>query len=287
MSYNRRARVRSYSDFFEPAQDSPRKESSMAEVETNKEKPKFELSAFGLIEKASEFKWGVQLGTFALFIDTALVLFKHKNFLSLEWGKLSWVSEIGEIAVAFIMFCVLMSAALPLLEILVVGAVLFLESLLSPFLSKNERRYIGKGMVTVWDLERLADEEKCNYLLAKCKAANEAAEKAKEDSTRMASIVFKFLVMLGLNIFIGQQAAPSTIQFILQNIEYKNYTGGIALTYLILGWFCTKIWTAEPTQVRVYFLPLYEKQEAEKAALEKKYKAYDMRPPSSMRFPRH
>ncbi len=249
----------------------------MAEVETNKDKPKVEISALGLIEKASEFKWGVQLVSFTLFLDTTLVLFRHKNLLNLNWGQLAWTNEIGAIIVAFIMFCVLMSAALPLLEIFVVSGVLFFESLLSGIFPDNEKPYIGQGMVTTWDLERLADEEKCNYLLEKCKASNEAAEKGREDTSRLASIVFKFLALLSLNLFAGQQDNLSTIQFLTQSIKYQNYTAGVALIYLVLGWYCAKIWTLDRPTVRVYFLPLYEKQQAEKAAREAKYKSYDIR----------
>lgn len=253
----------------------------MAEVETNKDKPKVEISALGLIEKASEFKWCIQLGTFALFLDTTLVLFRHKNLLTLNWGQLAWANEIGAIIVAFIMFCVLMSAVLPLLEIIVVTGVLFFESLLSRIFSDNEKRYVGQGMVTTWDLERLADEEKCNYLLAKCKAANEATEKGREETSRLASIVFKFLALLALNLFIGQKENISTIQFLTQDMEYQNYTAGITLIYLILGWYCAKIWTLDRPTARVYYLPLFQKQQAEKTARDAKHKLYDMRPPHS------
>ncbi len=249
----------------------------MADTDSNTDKPRGDFSGLALIEKASEFQWMIQITTFALFLDSALLIVKNKSLITFPWNHIVWSNEIGSIAVVLIIFSVLMAALIPLAEVAVVAFVLQIQLSLMPYLGTKNNYRSSDGMVSTWDLKRLADEEKCNYLLAKCNDADDSSKKRIEDFALLGSKLFKFLVMLTFNFYITSEKNHSTIQLLTQELKYDNYLLVIAICYLALCWFCIKSWTMEKyPSVRVYHLPLYQRQQNEKAEREARQKLYNI-----------
>ncbi|WP_297832621.1 hypothetical protein [Pseudomonas sp.] len=249
----------------------------MADADGNSDKPKGDFSGLALIEKASEFQWMIQITTFALFLDAALLIVKNKNLITFPWNQIVWSSEIGSIAVALIIFSVLMAAIIPIAEVAVVALVLQMQLSLTPYFRTKNNYRSSNGMVSTWDLKRLADEEKCNYLLAKCNDADNNSKKRIEDFALLSSKIFKFLFMLTFNFYITSEKNQSTIQLLTQMLKYDDYLLAIAICYLALGSICIKSWTIDKyPSVRVYYLPLYQSQQNEKAEREAKQKLYNI-----------
>jgi len=248
----------------------------MAEIDNSKDKGKPDLSGLALIERASEFKWMAQLITFALFLDCSLMVAREKNLLSFPWGQTAWSSEIGAIITTFAIFSLTLSAVIPLIEIFLVWITFQINIFLIPYIRTEDRhRESSYGYVSTWELRRTADEEKCNYLLAKCKEAEQSSEKSIDETNRMGSIVFKFLCILTMNLYISSDAVPSTINVLTKNVKPDNFTAMVAICYLVLGWFCIKTWTMDRyPSTKVFYEPLYRKQRDERARREGKTNLY-------------
>lgn len=247
----------------------------MAEVDSSKDKAKPDLSGLAIIEPTSEFKWMVQLITFSLFLDSALIVDKSKNVLTFSWGQTAWSSEIGPIITSFAIFSLTMSAAIPLIEIVVVWIVFQINILLIPYVRSEDKYRDSYGYVSTWELRRLADEEKCSYLLAKSKEAEQRSEKSVEDAQRTGSIVFKFLCILTLNLYVSSVENPSTIDILKHGVNTDNYIAGLFICYMVFGWFCVKTWMMDRyPRVQVFYEPLYRKKQNERAQREGKTKIY-------------
>lgn len=72
--------------------------------------------SIGLIEKAWEFKWGIQLIYIALYADAVLAWFLHKNLLSVTADSAQVWESIGALLIVVAGFCLTVSLIIPLVS---------------------------------------------------------------------------------------------------------------------------------------------------------------------------
>ncbi|MDX9669552.1 MULTISPECIES: hypothetical protein [unclassified Pseudomonas] len=72
--------------------------------------------SIGFIEKAWEFKWGIQLIYIALYADTVLAWFLHKNLLSVTTNTTHIWESIGGLLIAVAGFCLTVSLIIPMVS---------------------------------------------------------------------------------------------------------------------------------------------------------------------------
>jgi uncharacterized membrane protein (DUF485 family) len=238
----------------------------MADNDSNKDgaNPAPELNVFSLIEKASEFQWMISVTTFALFVESALLIVKKKNFLTFSWKDVVLSDEVGHIIVGAIIFTICMSTIISVIEGIFNSLALQIELIMSPYIVQPSRS-VPVGSVSTRQLRRRADEEQSDYLLSKCITAEELSKKNIKNSIKLGSRVFKFVVMLSTNLWISSESNSSSIHILTQFLGQDYYRMLICIVYMISAWICYKSWTVDyyPT-VWVEYVPLYKEIEKKK-----------------------
>ena len=69
--------------------------------------------SIGFIEKAWEFKWGIQLVYIALYADAVLAWFLHRNLLSVTYDSAQIWGAVGALLIAAAGFCLTVSLIIP------------------------------------------------------------------------------------------------------------------------------------------------------------------------------
>jgi len=69
--------------------------------------------SIGFIEKAWEFKWGIQLIYIALYADAVLAWFLHRNLLSVTADSTQVWESIGALLIVVAVFCLTVSLIIP------------------------------------------------------------------------------------------------------------------------------------------------------------------------------
>jgi hypothetical protein len=239
----------------------------MFEASEKKEQSKIpSIQVLSLIEKASEFQWMLQMISFALFVDSVMVLAGKSNFLNWPWRDFNWTSQISAVVIACIVFIASMACLIPILEG-IFSWVIRLAYIYSPFFTIKADDYRrSDGMVRAYELQDQADEEQSDYLLAKVKEVEEKRKNANEEARKLGSIAFKTATLLFVNLFlIGSESLQTTPQYFLTFIQPDKSFTIIIANFIGLGALCVTSWCRDyypSTWIR--YVPLYQKIVQEK-----------------------
>ncbi len=69
--------------------------------------------SIGIVEKAWEFKWGIQLVYIALYADAVLACVLHRNLLSVTSNSSQIWESIGALLISVAGFCLTVSLIIP------------------------------------------------------------------------------------------------------------------------------------------------------------------------------
>lgn len=75
-----------------------------------------EAISIGFVEKAWEFKWGIQLVYIALYSDAVLAWFLHRNLLSVTSDSTQIWGSVGGLLIAAAGFCLTVSLIIPIVS---------------------------------------------------------------------------------------------------------------------------------------------------------------------------
>ncbi|QYG02516.1 hypothetical protein [Massilia sp. NP310] len=221
---------------------------------------------FGVIENAGDLSLVMQVAAFAFFLDTLLLAFKGKNLLSFSWGSVEWSAEVGEIMVAGLLYAILLSVLIPILDASIT-AILRWYPLRRFFITFDEREAKRRPTGCVTDNELLikADAEQSTYLLEKYRESITRSANAMRLRSNMGTGALRILVMLSLNLYFSTEKNLSTIMSARAVFVPANFDFAFAIAVLALLVLCFRSWLSEPYQtIWVYYPQLFEELTARK-----------------------
>jgi hypothetical protein len=195
------------------------------------------------------------------------------RLLTFPWQDVNWSAEVGEIIVAGLMYALLLSVVLPLIEI--VMTIFFNWYPIQKFLDNYEDKYANgrpSGCVRDYELQAKADEEQSAYLLEKCSQARQRVQDIERRITNVGTGALRVMVTLGLNIYVSTPEVMSTVMRSKTIWPANNVDLALALLFIVLLGQCVRSWRRDPyPSVWVNYPPLYDEIERERKEKRKLY----------------
>ena len=201
--------------------------------------------SIGLIEKAWEFKWGIQLIYIALYADAVLAWFLHKNLLSLTTGSTQIWESVGALLLAVAGFGLTVSFVIPLFSE-------FLKALIieiSPAFLLNAFREcdVGPGEVSLNYLHTEALRTSDDFLMAIYREKNSIWIRKLNDQQQAATLLIGLVLLTIADIWAGYASDTETlILWVVRGYEVPFYL------YLALAIFTLPIFAILKPWPRAY-----------------------------------
>ena len=218
---------------------------------------------FGVIEKAGDISLVAQILALALFLETLLLVFKHKSLLTFAWHDVNWSAEVGEIIVSGLMYALVLSVVLPLIEVIMTVVCTWypLQKILETYEEKDAQRR-PRGCVRDYELKEKADAEQSTYLLEKYNQAVQRAQNVERRIKNLGTGALRVMAMLGLNIYFSTPEVTSTVMRARTVWPANNVDFAIAVLFIVLFWMCVRSWRRPPfPDVWINYQPLFEEIE--------------------------
>lgn len=210
--------------------------------------------SIGLIEKAWEFKWGIQLIYIALYADTVLAWFLHKNLLSVTTGSTQIWESVGALLLAVAGFGLTVSFVIPLFSE-------FLKALIieiSPafLLNAFRERDVGPGEVSLHYLHTEALRTSDDFLMAIYREKNSIWIRKLNDQRQATSLLIGLVLLTISDIWVDASGTETLILWLARGHEVPFYL------YLALAIFTLPVFSILKPWPRAYvYNPRLRRQE--------------------------
>jgi hypothetical protein len=216
---------------------------------------------FGIIERAGDLPLVMQVLAFALYLETLLLVFKRKNLLTFAWKDVDWSAEVGELLAAGLVYALILSVLLPLLESLMTA--IFRWYLLRRLFDTDGERWAGRrpaGCVRDDELKHKADAEQSTYLLEMVREASSRSKDAVRQTQHLGTGALRVMVMLGANLYYGAGAANSIILDARDRSGSDRFDLVLALVFIALFLLCVRSWRIDPYRTVWIYYPRLHKE---------------------------
>lgn len=165
--------------------------------------------SIGLIEKAWEFKWGIQLIYIALYADAVLAWFLHKNLLSVTTSSTQIWESIGALLLAAAGFGLTVSFLIPLFHELLRKLIFDIspDFLLNTF----SERDTGPSEVSIDYLHTEALRTSDDFLMAIYRETNSLWIRRVNDQQQASTLIIGLLLLITINIWTGYASGTETL----------------------------------------------------------------------------
>lgn len=237
-------------------------------------KQSFDIKALGLIEKASDFHWMLQIVALALFVDSALLLSKGKNLINYSWVDFNFSSELNLVLIAGLSYSVLVSAVIPIIGGVVGYTVrFFYYQFIYLHVRDRDSAKRWRNQVSYYELKEHADRTQSTYARAAYEAWENVEKKIEGEKIKLERAAFRTLILLGSGFYLSAPGNPSTITELSKYVSHDAYMFSTMATLGILVYLCCASWCKDWYQSKwISYAPLYdeimEKREAEKKRME-------------------
>jgi len=192
--------------------------------------------SIGLIEKAWEFKWGIQLIYIALYADAVLAWFLHKNLLSITTGSTQIWESIGALLLAVAGFGLTVSFVIPLLSGLLKAIIIQISP--NFLFSAFRERGAEPGEVSLHYLHTEALRTSDDFLMAIYREKNSLWIRRLNDQQQASTLIIGLLLLITTNIWTGYASGTETlILWLARGYEVPFYL------YLALAIFTLPVFT--------------------------------------------
>lgn len=230
--------------------------------------------ALGLMEKASDFHWMLQIVSLALFIDSTLLVVKGKNLISYSWVGFNFASELNWLLIAGLSYSVIVSAVIPLIGGVVGYTVrAFYHQFIYLHVRDRDAAKRWRNQVSYYELKEHADRTQSTYAKAAYEAWENAEKKIEGEKAKLEGAAFRTLLLIGSGFYLSTPTSPSTITEFSNYFGHEIYTFSAIATIGILLYLCCVSWCKDWYQSKwISYAPLYdeitEKREAEKKRMD-------------------
>ncbi|NTZ96992.1 hypothetical protein FCH79_17085 [Pseudomonas koreensis] len=178
--------------------------------------------SIGLIEKAWEFKWGIQLIYIALYADAVLAWVLHKNLLSVTTSSAQIWESIGALLLAIAGFGLTVSFVIPLFYQLLRK---FIFDISPDLLFKAfSERDAGPSEVSVHYLHTEALRTSDDFLMAIYREKSSLWIRRLNDQQQASTLIIGLLLLITTNIFTGYASGTETlILWLTKGYEELSY----------------------------------------------------------------
>lgn len=188
--------------------------------------------SIGLIEKAWEFKWGIQLIYIALYADVVLAWFLHKNLLSVTTGSTQIWESIGALLLAVAGFGLTVSFVIPL-------CFEFLRKLIFDItpdyiLNSFTDRDAGRNEVSIEYLHTEALRTSDDFLMEIYREKNALWIRRLNDQRQATTLIIGLLLLVTTNILTGYASDTETLVLWLAKGYEKPFYLCLALIFVPL-----------------------------------------------------
>lgn len=230
--------------------------------------------ALGLMEKAGDFHWMLQIVALALFVDCTLLLVKHENLSSYPWGQFNLTNELPLLLASGLCYSIIVSAIIPVFSGLVGYVVRFLYY---QFLYLHIRDKDGskrwRNQVYYYELKEHADRTQSSYVKSLYENWKERQSKIEEEKIKMERAAFRVLVMIAAGLYLGTAEKPAVIFSFSKHLSSDAFALAAIFTVGTLFYICCVSWCRDWYQNQwIEYAPLYDeiikKQEDEKKRME-------------------
>ncbi|PWK45893.1 MULTISPECIES: hypothetical protein [unclassified Pseudomonas] len=165
--------------------------------------------SIGLIEKAWEFKWGIQLIYIALYADAVLAWILHKNLLSVTTGSTQIWESIGALLLAVAGFGLTVSFVIPLFYELLRKFIFEFspDFLLSAFSEPDA----GPSQVSIGYLHTEALRTSDDFLMAIYREKKALWIRRLNDQRQASTLIIGLLLLTTTNILTGYVSGTETL----------------------------------------------------------------------------
>lgn len=201
--------------------------------------------SIGLIEKAWEFKWGIQLIYIALYADAVLAWFLHKNLLSVTTGSTQIWESIGALLLAVAGFGLTVSFFIPQLS----GLLKTIIINISPnfLFSALKVREAGPDEVSLHYLHTEALRTRDDFLMAIYREKNAIWTRKLNDQRQATTLLIGLLLLTISDIWAGYASGTETlILWLARGYEVPFYL------YLALAIFTLPVFSILKPWPRAY-----------------------------------
>jgi hypothetical protein len=214
------------------------------------------------IEKAWEFKWGIQLIYIALYADAVLAWFLHQNLLSVTASSAQIWESIGALLIAVAGFCLIVSLVIPSVSGLLKAIII---QIAPNFLFNVFReRGVEPDEVPLYYLHAEALRTGDDFLMGIYREKNAIWIRKLIDQQQAGTLLIGLMLLTITNTWAGNTSGTETlILWLIGGHEVPFYLY-LALTLFVLPIFTT----LKPTPtVYVYHPRLRKQQDQERRAM--------------------
>lgn len=218
--------------------------------------------SIGLIEKAWEFKWGIQLIYIALYADAVLAWFLHKNLLSVTTGSTQIWESIGALLLAVAGFGLTASFVIPQFSDFMRKFIIEISPAF--LLDAFRKRGAESGEVSLHYLHTEALRTSDDFLMAIYQEKNSIWIRKLNDQRQATTLLIGLVLLTVSDIWVGYTSGTETlILWLARGYEVPFYLY-LALTIFILPIFSIlKPWP----RAYAYHPQLRRKQDQERKEL--------------------
>lgn len=218
--------------------------------------------SIGLIEKAWEFKWGIQLIYIALYADAVLAWFLNKNLLSLTTGSTQIWESVGALLLAVAGFGLTVSFVIPVFSEFLKAIIIEISPTF--LLNAFRERDVGPSEVSLNYLHTEALRTSDDFLMAIYREKNSIWIRRLNDQRKATTLLIGLVLLTVSDIWVGYTSGTETlVLWLARGYEVPFYL------YLALAIFILPIfWILKPwPRAYAYHPQLRRKQDHERKEL--------------------
>lgn len=230
--------------------------------------------ALGLMEKASDFHWMLQIVALGLFLDCTLLLVKGRNLISYSWVGFNFASELNWLLIAGLSYSVIVSAVIPLIGGVVGHTVrFFYDMFVYPHVMDRDAGKRWRNQVSYYELKEHADRTQSTYARTAYETWESTEKRIESECVKLQGAAFRTLILIGSDFYLSTPDNPSIISELEKYANHEFYIFFAMATIGILIYLCCLSWCRDWHQRKwISYAPLYdeimEKQKEEKKRLE-------------------
>ncbi|WP_095113016.1 hypothetical protein [Pseudomonas sp. Irchel 3H7] len=218
--------------------------------------------SIGLIEKAWEFKWGIQLIYIALYADAVLAWFLHKNLLSVTTGSTQIWESIGALLLAVAGFGLTVSFVIPQFSEFMRKFIIEISPAF--LLDAFRKRGAESGEVSLHYLHTEALRTSDDFLMAIYQEKNSIWIRKLNDQRQATTLLIGLVLLTVSDIWVGYTSGTETLILWLARGHEVPFYLYLALAIFILPIFSIlKPWP----RAYAYHPQLRRKQDQERKEL--------------------
>lgn len=235
----------------------------MTEEAQGKAKPNVaDTISIGIVEKAWEFKWGIQLVYLGLYADAVLACVLHRNLLSVTSSSSQIWESVGALLIGVAGFCLTVSLIIPTISGILKTTIIECAPnfLINTFGEHSARR----DEISLHYLHTEALKTKDEFLMAIYREQQPSAIRKSAEHRQSGTLISGLVLLMIADIWAGYASGTDTLLLLLARGHELAFYLSLAPTMVVL-----LIWASLRPYPRdnIYHPTLRKQQDQERAAI--------------------